>query len=342
MLQCYIGKNKLRKISILTKQNFKLNDNLVDDLAFFLRKTITSVKSKITCRIILLDNLLNKAYLPIPNISLMPYEIDNYVKHHLVSLFASEDTLAYDFLVEDNPPTNETTKQLAVYAYQIKELQPMTNLLTWQIDFIGLPEILINQVNEQQIDINGIAEMTAITGINLLPWRDKQRRNKRRNLIIFISGMAIILIIVTTTIITFSTQKLNQQIIANENLENYHSQVKSKLMQLNELTHKNNQLKTLQDQQQEVKQNYQTIIRILESLSINVSNKIWLNNLQYQNNEMNINGSSFLYDDILLFVDHMNQLESVLSCKIISIKKQDEQLQFNLVIQLKHADRLDD
>ena len=57
---------------------------------------------------------------------------------------------------------------------------------------------------------------------------------------------------------------------------------------------------------------------------------------------MNINGSSFLYDDILLFVDHMNQLESVLSCKIISIKKQDEQLQFNLVIQLKHADRLDD
>lgn len=337
LLNCFIGQLKGQEIIILTSQTFNKDEQSIADLTLYIKKNLPQVEIKPICRCILMDHRTKKASLALPNIPLLPFEIDDYVKQSLAKIFINQESLAYDFIIEDKRQTVEGNQQIIVYAYPSKQIDGLIKLFPWQVIFLGIPNQFINESAVLKFDVNALATMKQIDGINLLPWRNWQRKARRKQFFYVCFSLLIVITSVSIILYYLALQALNQQIHRNTQLQDLYLKSKSQLTQLIDINKQNNQLKAILTQRQSITNNYAHLIESLMSLSETIPNNLWLNSLEYYDDHLNINGVSYLYDDILLFSLQLEQHNLIMKSEITTIKKHYEQLLFNIKIQLDHA-----
>lgn len=340
-LICCIGQLKQQTIDPLTQHHFNLDEGLLDDLILFVTKTINNSKSKMIGRIILSLDTIMKANLPLPQLNLMPYELDEYVKYSLPKLFLNQTSLAYDFSIENDILNQDSLQQLKVYAYPIKQIGFLIEHLPWHMNFIGIPLPSKTELTDYGSSFIDIATMIDITGINLLPWREQQRKNKRRYFYYLSMTIVVILFIITLTIYHLLSQALSYQIDITKQLQNRYLQTRTQLTELIELGKQNEQLELLLNQRLVTINHHKDMLTLLIILAEMIPNNMWLNEVEYTDYQLNIKGISLFYGDILSLVAQLNQLALIANSKILTIKKQQQQLNFQLIIQLNHINNED-
>ncbi|WP_392564539.1 PilN domain-containing protein [Orbus wheelerorum] len=294
-------------------------------------------KNKVAYRIIFADKTVMQAELPLPNADLNAYEIKHYIKNSLAKIFHTKQRLCYDYLPESG---GTNSKSLTIYAYHYEFIERYIALFAQDnLSFVGITTTMIENGANTPLpiaDVELLALLPTLTGINFLPWREKQQKYKRTHFLAVIAGYFLIYSVIVWLWDQQAYPHLNEQLLINQQ---YHTELTQKNQQLVQLIKLNNtwlQLKSDLAKQDSLKQQLTLLVNYLTLIAKTVPDGIWLSSLSYQGNILELKGESFFYADILTFSNLLYQHDITGVHKIVSIKKQQYLLEFTFDIQLAY------
>lgn len=323
------GKTILKMKSKMTIREFD------HSLPLMLNQWFSSQSERIICRIVLNESTLMKRELQLPNLRLSPYEINTYVKNTLTKIFHSVEPLSYDYLLDATQHDSTLAKVLTLYACPLSLIGHYHHNLpqSLRLYFIGIPHSLLNcQVTDLDIDV--IACKPCLAGINFMPWRDDEVKQKQRYFLLQITVCLLLLSMILIGFTYLSYQELNQHYQEQAVLQQKYQQMNQQLSTLIALQKQNKQLELIINQQQKSKEHLARLLDCFHLVAMKVPDNVWLNSVEYQNNTMKLTGSAFLHEDILLFVNALNRHDFLKVNDVMTIKRQHFLLQFQLDLDL--------
>ncbi|WP_392561701.1 PilN domain-containing protein [Orbus sturtevantii] len=329
---------KSRKANIIIKQHMPIIDANNSDIVALELKTLTQQflavighkqKSKVIYRIIVADGKLMQSHLALPNIGLNKYEIERYIEGSLYKTFNTKQLLSYDYRLKTD---NTKSLQLIIYAYQQILIKRYIELYEHtKLRFIGVTSSMITHDAISELDItefDKIALLPTIAGINFLPWRDRKRKYNRVYFLVVIMVFFVLYGIAIWLWREHAYSSLDEQLRQNQLI---HNELQQKTQQLALLINAHNTLLKLQAnlaEQIASKEQFILLRSYLGLVSLTIPDGIWLSSLSYQKETLELKGESFLYADILIFLNLLEQHDKTQHYRIVSVKMQQHLLQF--------------
>lgn len=332
---CYVTKQQHHKM-VKIAQYVIQPETAFEEIALQVSQTISTNKTKMTCRIILLNDTTLQRNLQLPNIELTPYELNDYVSNTLAKIFHAQELLAYDYYSISSTPAIKQTSQVSVYALPKYLLDYyITQLCPWRINYIGIPDFLLSNNTNTLLDddMQYLSCMVHLKGINFLPWREWDKTKRQNRLFIFIFALLIVLIMMMFWLTDFTNKKLNRQINKNTALHQQYLQKNAQLSVLKDLQNKNKKLQLIIHQNELLQLERSNIAKYLILISKTIPDGIWLNSLEYKDNNLLLVGQSHLYADIMLFCQQLEQHPLIQNSQITSIKHSASGIFFYIQLQ---------
>lgn len=126
--------------------------------------------------------------------------------------------------------------------------------------------------------------------INLLPWRDERREQEKKEFATVCGIVIAVGIFIMFGVNTFYTNEIDSQVARNKFLEKEIEVLEGRIMEIQSLQQKRNELLSRMQVIQELQGNRPVIVRIFDELARKLAPRVFFSDLRLQGDQMSIQG----------------------------------------------------
>lgn len=160
------------------------------------------------------------------------------------------------------------------------------------------------------------------TRINLLPWREEERKRKNIEFGIIAGAGALVTLSVVVAILMYFEDRTSFQDERNNFLKNEITVLNSKLETIKELETTKQNLLSRMNIIQELQGSRPEIVHLFEELVITIPDGIWLNSIKQSGTAITIEGSTESNARVSAYMRNLDESDWIASPNLVSIQKQ--------------------
>lgn len=128
--------------------------------------------------------------------------------------------------------------------------------------------------------------------INLLPWRDEQRKERRKQFAFIAGGSAVLMLLVVLYVHIYVGSMISNQDSRNQYLQQQIDEVNSKIKEISDLEQQKQQLLARMKVIEQLQQNRPEVVHLFEALAKAVPEGLYLASIKQSGNTLTIDGDA--------------------------------------------------